>query len=717
MRSLLLAGVALAVTPVEKVTELLEKLQAKTEAEGQAEAVSYDKFACFCKEQASNKLYAIEQEDKAIAKLNAKIEQLTTEIEKLDKDVADGNTEIATLNGESEDAIKLRKEERESFDKAYASINRAIKASKRAIKALQDSRPDAGLVQEALSLALLQSSGKQSLLQKFLEDPAAYKYHSSEVIQLLQDLVKQFKAKAERIYGEESSSKHSHNMAEQQRQNTLKFTQEAVDEAARTSAAKNEEKSAKTDDKDGRTADRNADQAFLDDLTKQCEDKAKSYDQRSSTRSNELQALAEAIALLKGAGGENYGANKKLNLLSAKKKVVRHENDDDADDDDAKAAAAAVADDHVSTAELRKAFTSEETNDGSDSTEEEKDAEEEALFLQTASVKNSRIFNFIKSRAKSLKSVALTALAMRLKKDHFVKVRQLIKDLISKLKAAAESEATAKEQCDKDMKTAIEKRDEANIKVEQLTTSITTNEATIEQLKQEIKNLNEAMAALRKAKRERTELRNAEKAENEKTIADAKEGVAAIESAIKVLKEFYGNAFLQQAPGGGNIDFDAEGPAKDRSGKRVEELAPETFEGDYHGGQEESKGIFGLLDVIQSDYDRTISSTEDAETAANQEFEDYVAETDADLEKKEGEKTTKKGDKDNEEADLSDNKDKLVDAEKSHATALKLLEALKAECVDDTISHEERLARRKDEIESLKEALNILEEMSFLAKK
>jgi chromosome segregation ATPase len=338
------------------------------------------------------------------------------------------------------------------------------------------------------------------------------------------------------------------------------------------------------------------------------------------------------------------------------------------------------------------------------------------MFLQTGSVsvKNSRIFNFLKKRATALKSTALAALALNMKRDHFVKVRGMIKDLVAKLEAQAESEATQKEQCDKDMKAAIEKRDEANINVEQLTTAITTNEAMIAKLTKEIKELNEAMAELRKAKRERTELRNEEKAENESTIADAKEGLDAIKNAITVLKDFYGSAFLQQAPGRGNIDTDSSGPAKDRDGNRVEELRPETFEGDYHGNQDESKGIFGLLDVISSDYDRTISTTEQAESDANQEYEDYVAETDADLEKKEGEKKEKKGKKDDENATKSDNEDDLVDAKEMLKAAKESLEILSADCVDDQVSHEERLARRKDEIESLKEALNILEDMSFL---
>ena len=40
------------VTPVEKVINLLEGMKTEVEKEGKAEAISYQKFACFCKDSA-----------------------------------------------------------------------------------------------------------------------------------------------------------------------------------------------------------------------------------------------------------------------------------------------------------------------------------------------------------------------------------------------------------------------------------------------------------------------------------------------------------------------------------------------------------------------------------------------------------------------------------------------------------------------------------------
>merc|ERR1719409_2648227 len=68
------------VNPVQKVISLLEKMEAEVQEEGKAEAAAYDKFACFCKDTADNKLYAITKGHEKVAVLTAAIENLESEI-------------------------------------------------------------------------------------------------------------------------------------------------------------------------------------------------------------------------------------------------------------------------------------------------------------------------------------------------------------------------------------------------------------------------------------------------------------------------------------------------------------------------------------------------------------------------------------------------------------------------------------------------------------
>merc|ERR1719331_2739584 len=65
--------------------------------EGKAEAAAYDKFACFCKEQADEKLYSITKKGEKIALLTAEVKSLTADITSLNQQIASMNSDIDTL--------------------------------------------------------------------------------------------------------------------------------------------------------------------------------------------------------------------------------------------------------------------------------------------------------------------------------------------------------------------------------------------------------------------------------------------------------------------------------------------------------------------------------------------------------------------------------------------------------------------------------------------
>merc|ERR1712159_810902 len=88
-------------------------------------------------------------------------------------------------------------------------------------------------------------------------------------------------------------------------------------------------------------------------------------------------------------------------------------------------------------------------------------------------------------------------------------------------------------------------RDSAIADVETQTANIDEAQSKIAQLIEEIEILGNEIAELRKGLFEATELRNDEKADNEKTIGDSNGGLQAVKDAIAVLKEFYDNAFMQ----------------------------------------------------------------------------------------------------------------------------------------------------------------------------
>merc|ERR1719262_314625 len=82
------------VSPVEKVVTMLEDLQTQVVVEGKAEAKTYDKFACFCKDTTNEKTDSITAGEDKSADLNALIEQLTNDRSELDDDISELNKKI-----------------------------------------------------------------------------------------------------------------------------------------------------------------------------------------------------------------------------------------------------------------------------------------------------------------------------------------------------------------------------------------------------------------------------------------------------------------------------------------------------------------------------------------------------------------------------------------------------------------------------------------------
>merc|ERR1719158_1173596 len=146
---------------------------------------------------------------------------------------------------------------------------------------------------------------------------------------------------------------------------------------------------------------------------------------------------------------------------------------------------------------------------------------------------------------------------------------------------------------------------------------------------------------------------------------------------------------------------------------------PEVF-GDepYTGMGGSAGGVVGMVEVIASDFERLEADTEAAEAQAQKEQDAFMndsAENKAAMSTEMELKTSKKQDS---EQKLVETKTDLDGTQKELNAALEYYDKLKPKCVSTGVSYEERVARRKEEIVSLQEALKILagEEIAFLQK-
>merc|ERR1719265_2613359 len=304
-----------------------------------------------------------------------------------------------------------------------------------------------------------------------------------------------------------------------------------------------------------------------------------------------------------------------------------------------------------------------------------------------------RVATYLQGRAQTLGSRYLSLIAARAAEDPFAKVKKMIKDLIVKLMEEANSEADKKAFCDTELATNKQTREIKTAEVEELTAKVEKATAESAQLATEIAELSDAITEIKRLQAEATQIRGEEKEKNGVAIADAKEGQAAVETAIQVLKEFYEGAAASLLQGGA---------ATLAAAMKAASSAP------YKGMQAESGGIIGMLEVILSDFARLETETSVAEDQAQAAYEKFMNESDEDVAVKETEvehKTNKKARIDETNRDL---KKELSLTQEELDAAMAYYEKLKPDCVDLGLSYEERKRMREEEIESLKQALQIL---------
>jgi len=279
-------------------------------------------------------------------------------------------------------------------------------------------------------------------------------------------------------------------------------------------------------------------------------------------------------------------------------------------------------------------------------------------------------------------------------KDPFSKVKQLIQELIERLLSEENAEAKKEHFCREELAKAEKERGYRFEDAKKLWVEIEVGQAKKDELREEILVLTGDLETLSLNLNATTEMRATEHENNVATIAKAKEGLEAVTEAIVVLKTFYKSAanaasFVQASP----VDEDTDGPG---------------FSGSYQGRQESSKGVIGMLEVIKTDFQRTVSKTTAFEKESLESFVEFDRVSKADIKSKTTKKELNEEDLATETSKVAAAFDDLKSEMNLVDAAVKQLEALKPACTDFGMSYEDRVAKREQEIEALKKALCIL---------
>jgi len=641
------AALAVEVTPVQKVVQLLEGMSAKGKKEKHDEQVQFAAYKQFCDDTTVEKKRAIEEANEKIDMLKADIEKYTSDAATLTKEIAGHDDDIAAWTGDMKAATKVRDMEKTDYDATHKDYSESVDALERAIAVLKkqayarkqgEAFAQVGALKD---LNLIPKEAKKTIEAFLAEDPgeglavsapeaAGYEFQSQGVIEMLEKLLDKFIDERTVLEKEEMNSKHAYDMLVQDLTAQTDQAKQDRGEKAETKAKKLQAKADAEGDLEDTTTTRDADQKYLDDLTATCEQKATDFESRQQLRTEELEAIAKAIEII-SSGAVSGNSDKYLPSLVQKQSLMF----------------------------LRA------------------DAQSQTLSHAAA---------YLKVMAKQLNSRVLSAAADRAAADPFKKVKKMIKDLITRLMEEANEEAEHKGWCDTELSTNEQTRKEKTEAVETLHAEIDQLEASIAKLTEEISDLAKAVAELDAAMAKATTLRQEEKEQNEQTISDASEAQTAVAQALTVLKEFYAKAGEATA--------------------LVQQ--PEIFDSPYKGMQSENGGVVGMLEVIESDFARLEADTKAAEASAQKEYDTFMTDSKVDKAQKSSDIEHKTAKKQDESQALTVKSEDLEGTQKELDAALAYFDKLKPSCVDAGVSYEDRLARREEEVKSLQEALRIL---------
>merc|ERR1719281_670522 len=639
------------ISPVQKVVQMIDEMAGKVQKELDATTADFEEYAKFCDDQSVEKDYAIKDGKESMEELDATITDTSAGIESAAAKIEDLSTKISDTESELSTATALRKHENEEFVKkekelleTTRELEGATTAIKKSLSLVQLRGGKVGQSERDALNALVAGLGQlveasfvkpeqRRHIQSFLEQRAdaeesfearARTLDSNAIVDTLTEMTDEAEESLTTTRKREAEAAQTYALLKQSLEGETKGMKEELGESTQFKASSAEKLAQAEEDLAITTKSFNEDTAFLKDLKKDCQTRAREFEVTVKDNKAELTALGKAKAILL----------KKFALVQTSTKV------------------------HA----LAKAQAQNEDP-------------------------KSRALRSVQQLGRKLHSTALVSLAYRAASDPFGKVRSMIEDMIAKLLQEAAEEATQKAFCDKEIGESNASKDEKQGKLDKVNSRLEKAESTIATLTEQVTVLSKEVADSDAAMAEATALRSKEKATFTAVEKDLSESQEACAAATEVLREYYEGASLIQ------------------TGQKAKDQADEQGDG---------SGILGMLEVAESDFATALAEARTVEGTAQSEYDKMKAEAKMLKATKTMEikgKQSEIGSLKTTVSDLGTDKEGLtgeLDA------VLAYLDKLKPQCETTVPSYEERKAAREQEIEGLKNALEILEAPALL---
>jgi chromosome segregation ATPase len=650
MRVTLCLGVAAAhaasVNPIEKVLELLGGMRSKIIAQGEEEQKSYEEFSHWCRQTAKGLQREVADSQEEKSQLEATIQKAKANINSLTEQIGELAAGQQSASKELTEATQVRAKEAADYSQVAAELSASIDELSMAISELERmmaATASPSLVQtpsikklvsglKSIVGATIVDANDRAKLDAFLQsgademqapEAAAYTDHSGGIDEVLQNLLN--KAEAQKADADRAEMQAKHDFMGLKASLTASIeTQADEQEKAKKELASNEQTLAgATADLSGAVKELNEDTQSLNDAHDECEERAHDWDVSMQSRAHEIEALDTAVKVLQEkTGGAQKQAYSFLLQLQASSK-----------------------------------------------SDQFSDVVQELMKL-----------------GKAMQDRHIALLAMRVRSaasgtaDPFAKVKGLIEDMIANLEKQAAEEASAKAFCDSETSKSKAKKDEHESTISTLSAKIDFANSRIAKLKEQIATLTEELRDIANEQSEATTIRQTEKETFKTAEADYQGGLEGVQTALKVLREYYGQSFAQ-----------VEQPATSSHSK-----------GD-------ASSIIGMLEVAESDFGKLLAEARDAEESAAGEFEQSSEDNKIATQTKKQDVEYKNKEILELQHALSEHGNDREGEQEELDSVLEYLSKLNDQCVAKPEPYEERKRRREQEIEGLKNALEILE--------
>merc|ERR1719506_2433195 len=612
------------------------------EKEAEEDEEIYDQLACWCATNEKEKTKSVAEAEQRITDLTTSIEDLTASTSRLGTEIKNIAKEVAENQHALDQAVAIRQKELTEFVEEEKDLLQSIDGLASAIKVLNKHNSASFLqvdIQGAVSTIQYQVAKNSKYLEgvitpterkkisSFIQESASDKYapQSGEIFGILEQMKESFEANLAELQKEEAANVKAFQELKAAKEEEIRAGDDQIDAKTQENADADEKLAQNKEDLEDTKKTLAEDEAFLAMLKEKCSTTDDEWEERTKTRQLEMEACSKALAVL---------------------------NSDEAHD------------------LFTKTFN--------------------PALLQTSehSERQSAAAKFLKEAALKTDNPRLAAIAMKVKLDAFVRVKEAIDDMITQLTAEKQDEIKHKDWCVDEFNTnqvqterkESEKQDLLAL-IEDLQLQIKTLAGEIDTLKSEIADLNIKRGG---------EDREKENQEFQKVVADQRASQKLLTAALDILKGVYEKAALVQ---------DGQAP-------------PPGFK--EYKKNENAGGVMGMIQTIINDAKTMEAEVIRAEEDAQKAYEDFVKDSNASIQQK----TKSQVNKTEERAKAEEDLNQAVQDKENALLELEQLSNYNAElhssCDFIMKNFEIRQSARDEEIEALKQAKAILSGAKFI---